>query len=313
MAADSVCQPSFRFDVFELDSANQQLRRNEAPIDIPQQAFKILRLLAASPNQLVTRTEMKDALWPGQSYGDFDSRLNFAIKKLREVLDDDAERPRYVKTVRNAGYIFIAPVRTMPSGAGQDSNRVSPEPGRMERGGSWSAAHHFTLVAFTVIAASVGVVLVAGMHGRYRSTISSALAEGGPQPGIVDSKFGIEIGSVSAIVPEARQRIFIRGRSLGLHTPFANTDSAYLAIRDKSADWSAGRLIPQNWDEVTVDVESWTDTEIVVSGFSGDYGNNGWKLNAGDEIEIAVWNPQSGAGPALYHTRVVTSVQGLKP
>jgi translation initiation factor IF-1 len=53
-----------------------------------------------------------------------------------------------------------------------------------------------------------------------------------------------------------------------------------------------------------VDVESWTDTEIVVSGFSGDYGRNGWKLNPGDMVEVAVWNPQSGVGPALYRVKV---------
>ncbi len=86
--------------------------------------------------------------------------------------------------------------------------------------------------------------------------------------------------------------------------PYSHTDCPYLAIRDKTGNWAAGRLIPQNWDEVMVDVESWTDTEIVSSGFSGDYGKNGWKLNVGDEVDVAVWNPQSGAGPALYHVKV---------
>ncbi len=53
-----------------------------------------------------------------------------------------------------------------------------------------------------------------------------------------------------------------------------------------------------------VDVESWTDNEIVIGGFSGDYGRNRWKLLPGDSLEVAVWNPQSGAGPALYYIRV---------
>jgi len=52
-------------------------------------------------------------------------------------------------------------------------------------------------------------------------------------------------------------------------------------------------------------VQSWTDTDITVKGFNGSYGQNGWLLNPGDEIEIAVWNPQSGVGPAVYHTRVM--------
>jgi hypothetical protein len=108
--------------------------------------------------------------------------------------------------------------------------------------------------------------------------------------------------SVTAIVPDGRQRIVIRGRGFGLHVPYARTDSPYLAIRDKSRDWAAGRLVPENWDHVMLDVERWTED---VSGFSGEYGEKGWKLNAGDELEIAVWNPQSGVGPAVHQSRVV--------
>jgi excisionase family DNA binding protein len=114
-----------------------------------------------------------------------------------------------------------------------------------------------------------------------------------------------EISSVSPILPQARQRIVIQGRGFGLHVPYANTDTPYLAIRDDSARWAAGRILPHNWDEVMLNVESWTDNQIVITGFSGDYGKNGWKLTAGDKLEIAVWNPQNGVGPALYHVRVL--------
>ncbi len=65
-------------------------------------------------------------------------------------------------------------------------------------------------------------------------------------------------------------------------------------------------MVPHNWDEVTVDVESWSDDEIMIAGFSGDYGKGTWKLNVGDELQIAVWNPQSGEGPAVYKTRVIS-------
>ena len=99
------------FDLFELDAKSGQLRRNGLPLDLSPQALRILVMLAERRGELVARKEIKEALWPGQSYGDFDSRLNFAIKKLREALGDDAEKPRYVQTVRNSGYRFIAPVR----------------------------------------------------------------------------------------------------------------------------------------------------------------------------------------------------------
>jgi hypothetical protein len=148
-----------------------------------------------------------------------------------------------------------------------------------------------------------------------------ALRQGQPRPlasaeatgpaTTINVEYQPRIDSVSAILPRSRQRIVITGRGFGLHVPFVHTDSPYLAIRDLTADWSAGRMIPQNSDEVMVDVESWTDSVIVASGFSGDYGLKGWTLAAGDEVEIAVWNPQSGAGPGLLRV-TITSANGLR-
>jgi DNA-binding winged helix-turn-helix (wHTH) protein len=125
VASDGKHESSLRFDLFELDAKNRQLRRSGVLVDLPPQALRILVLLAARPNSLVTRQEIKETLWPEWkgSYEDLDQRLNFSVKKLREALGDDAEQPRYVQTVRNAGYMFIAPVResvdpaTVSSGA----------------------------------------------------------------------------------------------------------------------------------------------------------------------------------------------------
>ena len=116
-----------------------------------------------------------------------------------------------------------------------------------------------------------------------------------------------EIMSVSPILPKQVQIIVIEGQGFGLHTPYTNTDIPFVAVRDKTRDWSAGRIIPQNWDKVTLDVESWGDKRIVISGFSGEYGLGDWKLASGDEIEVAVWNPQSGRGAATYRLRVSAS------
>jgi hypothetical protein len=117
-----------------------------------------------------------------------------------------------------------------------------------------------------------------------------------------------EIISVSPVFPLAKQKIVVQGRGLGLHTAYAHTDSPYLAFRDLTSHWAAGRIIAQNWDEVMLDVEIWTDKEIIVSGFSGEYGQHGWNLAPGDQLEIAVWNPQTGSGPALFHVQVLSAV-----
>ncbi len=120
------------------------------------------------------------------------------------------------------------------------------------------------------------------------------------------------INSVTPILSQAHQTIVISGHGLGTYTSFNNLDTPYLAIRDNSRHWSAGRIIPKNQDEVTINVTRWTDSEIVVTGFAGAYGRNDWVLNSSDKIEIAVWNPQTGAGPALFHLNVSLDAGGAR-
>jgi len=302
-------QASIRFDLFELDAGSGQLRRRGLPVDLPPQAVRVLVMLAERPDEVLTRQEIKKALWPGQSYGDFDGRLNFAVKRLREALGDDAERPRYIQTVRNAGYRFIAPVReqkfisadsvdcSIPGEplTGSTQKTLVAGKGLPLRGNRFLA-----FVALVIVAVAVASAFTLRQHGPGQPTG----AEGPAAVGVPKAENVLRVVSVSAIIPEARQRIVIKGTGFGLHVPYAHTDSPYLAIRDLTGHWSAGRMIPQNSDEVMVDVENWTDTEIVLSGFSGDYGVKGWTLAAGDELEIAVWNPQSGVGPGLFHLGV---------
>ena len=283
------------------------------PVDLSPQLLTILVMLAERPGDLVTRKEIKEALWPEQSYGDLDSRLNFAVKKLREALGDDAEQPRYVQTVRNAGYRFIAPLREPLFSLLRDPADHS-EP---KRDGTLPESMQQTLVArkgfhvgmngpfLAIVAVVIAVVaataiLALRQHGPGRLAFSEMRAQPASN-GLTDE---VRVDSVTPILPQPRQKIVIKGIGFGLHVRYFRTDSPYLSIRDKTLGWGAGRLIPQNWDAVMVDVESWTDTEIVVSGFSGEYGQNGWKLNPGDLVEVAVWNPQSGVGPALYHVTV---------
>jgi Tol biopolymer transport system component/DNA-binding winged helix-turn-helix (wHTH) protein len=109
------------FGVFELDLRNRELRRNGVLISIQPQPFNLLAMLAARPGRLITRDEVRQELWPGEQAGDFDSRLNFYVRKIREALDDDADRPRYLKTHRKLGYTFITPVvRTQASDRASD-------------------------------------------------------------------------------------------------------------------------------------------------------------------------------------------------
>jgi DNA-binding winged helix-turn-helix (wHTH) protein len=315
VAAEQKSEAHLRFDLFELDPTGCQLRRSGEVVGLPPQALRILSLLTAHPNELVTRQEIKEQLWPGESHGDFDNRMNFAVKRLREALGDSAEEPRYVQTVRNAGYKFIAPVRSTQSVSEANGYHPLDRPdegfGPLPAGSTEvldSTRHQgfrlglsAGLIAVIVSTAVIAVIILKQSMSNSPKYVQGAQATSS----VVYSE--PKISSVSPIVAQSRQRIVIHGTGFGLHVAYANTDSSYLALRDKTRNWSAGRLLPFNWDEVMVDVESWTDTEIVISGFSGDYGQKGWMLAEGDQLEVAVWNPQNGVGPALFLTTVGSS------
>ena len=98
---------TIRFDAFELDTGAGELRKQGVRIRLQEQPLRILQMLLACPGQVVTRDELRNALWPTNSYVDFDQGLNRAINKLREALGDSAENPRFVETLAKRGYRFI--------------------------------------------------------------------------------------------------------------------------------------------------------------------------------------------------------------
>ena len=99
-----------RFDSYELDLATEELRRDGLPVKLPPQPFKVLAYLVSHAGEMVTRQELREHLWAGDTFVDFDLAINQAIKQIRAVLDDDPENPRYVATMPRRGYRFIAPV-----------------------------------------------------------------------------------------------------------------------------------------------------------------------------------------------------------
>ncbi len=109
--------PILRFGVFELDVAGEQLRKNGVTVRLQPQPFRLLRLLVAQPGRLVTRDEIRAALWAADTFVDFDQAVNFCIKQVRDALGDSAERPLYVQTVPKRGYRFVAPVEALGVGA----------------------------------------------------------------------------------------------------------------------------------------------------------------------------------------------------
>ena len=101
-----------RFGIFEVDLRAGELRRQGLKVKIQEKPFQILAVLLESPGEVITREELRQRLWPGDVFIDFDNSLNAAIKKLREALGDTADNPRFVETLPRHGYRLLAPVKT---------------------------------------------------------------------------------------------------------------------------------------------------------------------------------------------------------
>jgi TolB-like protein/DNA-binding winged helix-turn-helix (wHTH) protein/Flp pilus assembly protein TadD len=99
-----------RFGAYLVDLRAGELHKNGHRIRLPEQPFQILTMLLEHPGEVLTREELQKRLWPADTFVDFDHGLNNAIKKLRDVLDDSAENPRYIETLPKRGYRFIHPV-----------------------------------------------------------------------------------------------------------------------------------------------------------------------------------------------------------
>jgi DNA-binding winged helix-turn-helix (wHTH) protein/Tol biopolymer transport system component len=110
------------FDRFQVDLSRGELRRAGVSVVIQEQPFQVLRILLQAEGEVVTREQLR-ALWPKDTFVDFEHGINTAVKKLRQALDDSAERPRFVETLPRIGYRFLVPVEWTNSRNGVGSLR----------------------------------------------------------------------------------------------------------------------------------------------------------------------------------------------
>jgi DNA-binding winged helix-turn-helix (wHTH) protein len=103
-----------RFGVFEANILARELRKHGTHVRLRGQPFCILSMLLERPGEVVTRDEMRQRLWPADTFVDFEHSLNSAIKRLRAALGDSPDNSRYVETIPRVGYRFVAPVQELP-------------------------------------------------------------------------------------------------------------------------------------------------------------------------------------------------------
>src|SRR6201981_2230044 len=98
------------FGEFEAKLDSRELCRNGVRVRLPDQSLQILAMLLERRGELVARDEIRQRLWPGDTFVDFDHGLNNAVKRLRDALGDSADVPRFVETLPRRGYRFIGKI-----------------------------------------------------------------------------------------------------------------------------------------------------------------------------------------------------------
>jgi DNA-binding winged helix-turn-helix (wHTH) protein len=96
-----------RFSTFAVNLHTGELRKLRQKVKLQEQPLQVLAALLERPGELVTREELRNKLWPADTFVDFDHSLNAAVKRLREALGDSAETPTFIETLARRGYRFI--------------------------------------------------------------------------------------------------------------------------------------------------------------------------------------------------------------
>jgi DNA-binding winged helix-turn-helix (wHTH) protein/TolB-like protein len=103
--------PSVRFGEFDFDPLAGELRRSGETTRLEPQPARVLALLVERPGEVVSRDELKQRVWSGDTFVDFERGLNYCIAQIRAALGDSASEPRFVETLPRRGYRFIAPLQ----------------------------------------------------------------------------------------------------------------------------------------------------------------------------------------------------------
>ncbi len=120
--------PGANFDQFHVDLTSGELLRFGVRVPIQGQPFQVLRLLLEAEGKVVTREELRQVLWPEDTFVDFELGVNTAVKKLRLALEDSADHPKFIETLPKYGYRFMIPVEWMTGNGGKISTPSAVQP-----------------------------------------------------------------------------------------------------------------------------------------------------------------------------------------
>jgi Tol biopolymer transport system component/DNA-binding winged helix-turn-helix (wHTH) protein len=143
-----------QFGIYEIDVRTGELRKSGVKLKLQEQPFQVLCMLVEHPGEIVRREELRNRLWPADTFVDFDRGLNAAVKRLRDALGDSADSPVFIETLARRGYRFIAPVNGS-SASGVFETAPAAEQGRSS---FWTRRIAISCLGLIIIASLVWAV-----------------------------------------------------------------------------------------------------------------------------------------------------------
>lgn len=244
-----------RFGSFETDLRNRQLFRNGISVSLTGQPFEVLALLLEWPGQLVTREQLRARLWPSGTVVEFDHGITAALTKLREVLHDDAQHPRFIATVPRHGYRFIAQVSTAAQSALEPTVRAvresAPQPApavtndvvpSAVQGSRWSRP--------TVLALMAAVLVMIGGTAAYVYLPRAGQRAADVSP-VIHSLAVLPLENLSG---DIEQEYFADGMTDALITNLAQVESLRVISRSSAMQFKGSKeTLPQIGRDLKVD------------------------------------------------------------
>jgi len=266
-----------RFGPYQVELNSNELFRAGTRVSIQEQPFQVLRLLLEAEGNVVRREQLRAALWPEDTFVDFEHGVNTAVKKLRQALEDSAEDPKFVETLPKVGYRFIAPVEWFGDSLAKSqpvrllsiasaNQKVDTPTGRHR----WQLALAISLVS----AALIGFVAVAVHENLFWA-----------QTGVGRWLRQAKTGPVPALTPTQR-RLTANPNDTPLTSAVISPDGKYIAYTDATGfylrlvDSGEVHSVPLPNGFVPL-VESWFPDSIHIVGtwYSSDAAPNLWKVS----------------------------------
>ncbi len=163
---------SYSFGLYVLDPGDGTLTRDSVRVRVQEQPFRLLLLLVERAGQIVSREEIRNRLWPQNTFVEFDKSLGVAVLKVREALGDDAGNPRFIETIPRRGYRFIAPVKVETAHVADAATIPTPAAPTVSvsHPNLYATKHGFIIAALVLLLVGAAFYVLHARHGASRST-----------------------------------------------------------------------------------------------------------------------------------------------